>query len=151
MSRRVIGLTMLLVLAASPLASQRRTVTTLPIAGQVVVEGGGPLPILWPQLYVLVARTAASRFIVQEDGSPRVIGGGAAERVQSDGRFRLPMTSLPAGEYTVTLATGFGPDLPENYSVKSIMLGDRDVLKQKLQLPINGSSTLLITIAPNRQ
>ena len=51
---------------------------------------------------------------------------------------------------TVSLITGLGSDLPENYSVKSIAFGNRDVLKQKLQLPINGSSTLLITIGRNR-
>jgi hypothetical protein len=142
---------LLLVLVVAPSTSQQRTPPTpSSIPGQVVVEGGGPLPILWPQLYVFVARGEASRFVVQEDGSPRVTGGGAAARVQSDGHFQLTSV-VPAGEYTVSLVTGLGPDLPENYSVKSIMLADRDVLKQKLQIPPSRSSTLVITIARNRQ
>ena len=142
---------LLLVSKAAPSTSQQRTPPTpSSIPGQVVVEGGGPLPILWPQLYVFVARGESSLFVVQEDGSPRVTGGGVAARVQSEGRFQLASV-LPAGEYTVSLLTGLGPDLPENYSVKSILLGDRDVLKQKLQIPAGRSSTLVITIGRNRQ
>ena len=124
---------------------QTPVVIASPILGQVIVQGGGQPPILWPKLYVLVAGSDGTRFVVQEDGSARATKGGAAARVESNGHFQLP-SLLKAGEYTVSLQTGFGPELPDSYSVKSITFGDRDVLKQKLQIPANSARSLVITI-----
>jgi hypothetical protein len=101
--------------------------------------------MVWPKIYVFAATSDSDKFFIQEDGSTRVQGHGSAARVSADGSFKL--RGLGNGLYSVTVVTGLGSkQLPDGYRMKSIVVDNRNVLKQKLQIPVPAGKSLRITI-----
>jgi hypothetical protein len=84
------------------------------VNGKVIVDGGGMLP--WFQ--VILTNTAGPQRGLQ-DGERRYGIGGPT----------FSIGQVPAGEYTVSLR-----DLAAGFSVKSLMLGSKDLLVEKLDL-----------------
>ena len=117
------------------------------ISGKVVTEDGRRLPGFLPSLYVYAGN--GTKTIKGADGG-KIRGSGTfgATPVSKEGFFSL---LLAEGEHEVLLITGLGQPLSavDGYYVKSISLGDIDLLKEKLK--VTGSSpqqTITITIAP---
>jgi len=98
--------------------------------GRVVVEGGGPAPRM--VLPLTLISTAA--------GAPAAGTTNMSITPQVDGGFRV---ALPNGERRVGAPTG----LPAGYSVKSIMYGSTDLLKDTLKVAAGDSAELVITLA----
>jgi hypothetical protein len=98
--------------------------------GRVVVEGGGPAPRMNLPLTMLAAAGAA----------PPAATTTLAITPQIDGGFRV---ALPIGDRHIGSPAG----LPAGYSVKSIMYGSADLLKDPLKVTANDSADLVITLA----
>ena len=114
------------------------------IQGRVVLENGKPLPPLL-RLYVFAGVTKTLR---GADGVwIRGSGTFGAVPVDRDGCFRL---SLPDGDYPISLVTNVGDPLgpDDGYSLKAMVSGSVDLLKQKLKVVGRNADPIVITLIP---
>lgn len=94
------------------------------ISGIVTVDGGGPIPRFTLPLSVVGAGAGTTSVTIT---------------AQADGSFRA---TIPLGERKVGAPTG----LPAGYTVKSVMYGATDLLKDTLKVTEADSSELAITL-----
>jgi hypothetical protein len=96
------------------------------ITGHVVIEGGGP----YPSFAIPLASAP---------GVPGVIGTPPTIRPGADGTFHI---GLPAGEIRIASFVG----LPLGYTVKSVMYGSTDVLKNPMKIAMTDTLELQIVL-----
>lgn len=114
------------------------------ISGRVVTQSGR-LPLFFPSLYVYTGKP--TKAVVGPDGV-KIRGSGTfgAKPVLKDGTFEF---SLDDGEYTISLITSLGDPLTsaDGYIVQSIVSGQTDLLKEKLNVTRGSKQTITITLA----
>jgi len=99
------------------------------ITGHLVIEGGGPYPILAIPLVNLPPAI----------GAPGASGTLPTIRPGTDGTFHI---GLPAGESRMTNFVG----LPPGYAVKSLTYGSTDLLKNPLKIAATDTLELQISL-----
>jgi hypothetical protein len=119
------------------------------IAGSVVMDGGGPLPLFLPRLYVDLGKRNSRTEMGAEGNRVRGTGTYGAIAVSPEGNFGM---LLEDGDYDVFLITSLGEpiDAAGAYYVKSIVSGSVDLSRQKLQVRGRTAPDITITLAPRR-
>jgi len=125
------------------------------IKGTVTLEGGDLKALLRP------ASSGASAGLIVIDGNSVLnLGSGALQRlsislatailnspsasaaIKEDGTFRFP--GLAAGTYQLNIG-----GVPEGAYVKSVRLGDRDLMRGPLDLASRGGGTMSVVLSAN--